>query len=567
MKTLYAINGRTLFLKAAAVLLCLCGMGAQATVYWDRYAAKPDEWFGGPEARKIADNILTWQDAHGSWPKNLDTASKPFSGSRKDIEGTFDNQATTGEMRFLARAYKATQDLRYQEAFLKALDLIIQAQYPTGGWPQSYPPGKDYSRHITFNDGAMVRLMELLEDIASEPAYDFVDASRRQMCRQAFENGVQCILKCQIRVNGKLTVWCAQHDEMDYSPRPARTYELASLSGGESAEILRLLMELDNPSPAVIEAIQAGVQWYESSKIEGIRIALVNGQPTAVSDPQAKPMWARFYEIQTNRPFFCDRDGIPKYDYNQLGLERRKGYAWYGNWGEDVFKNYQKWRQRWEHLMVAEGTKILLIIGDSTVCSWPETDARRGWGQYIQPYFMDAVKVINHARSGRSTKTFIKEGLWSKALAVKPDWVLIQFGHNDSHDPNRPESTNADTDYSDYLRYYIDQSRAAGAIPVLITPMHRRNFDSRGKMKDVLLPYANAMKKVANEKKVALVDLHKSSGELFESLGPAGSEELANQAGDKTHFNQKGAKLMAELVMRDLPNVEPSLKKYIKEQK
>ena len=206
----------------------------------------------------------------------------------------------------------------------------------------------------------------------------------------------------------------------------------------------------------------------------------------------------------------------------------------------------------------------LVIVGDSTVCNWPAADSRRGWGMFIQDYFKPALQVINLAKSGRSTKTFIKEGLWAAALKEKPAYVLIQFGHNDSHDSSKPEATDAATTYKDFLRQYIADCRANGARPVLITPMCRRIFSPDGRLKDALLPYAEAMKAVATEMKVPLVDLHTASAQLFEQLGPTGSEKLANKPTDRTHFNEKGAKEMAALVMQKLPTVEPSLKNYLK---
>lgn len=206
----------------------------------------------------------------------------------------------------------------------------------------------------------------------------------------------------------------------------------------------------------------------------------------------------------------------------------------------------------------------MVIVGDSTVCDYPTNNPARGWGMFIQNYFDDDLKVINLARAGRSTKTFITEGLWARALKEKPDYVLIQFGHNDSHDPSLPEATDANTAYKEYLRQYIDDSRAAGAKPVLVTPMCRRIFAADGKLDDALLPYANAMKEVAAEKKVPLVDLHTTSAKLFEQLGPDGSKKLADKPGDQTHFNGKGAASMAELVMKELPTAEPSLKQHLK---
>jgi lysophospholipase L1-like esterase len=204
----------------------------------------------------------------------------------------------------------------------------------------------------------------------------------------------------------------------------------------------------------------------------------------------------------------------------------------------------------------------IVLVGDSTVCDYPRTGTQRGWGQFIQERFHD-LTVTNLAASGRSTKTFIKEGRWKTALESKPDYVLIQFGHNDSHSPDHPEATNAATDYRDYLRQYIDDSRAIGATPILVTSMVRRTFDAAGNLNDGLAPYSDAMKAVALEKKVAVIDLHASSKALVQKLGPVESATMANKKGDATHFNEKGARAMADLVMQDLPQVAPGLKEYV----
>src|SRR5882724_4460385 len=103
----------------------------------------------------------------------------------------------------------------------------------------------------------------------------------------------------------------------------------------------------------------------------------------------------------------------------------------------------------------------IAVIGDSTVCEYPEDSPNRGWGHFIGEYFRDNVKIVNLAASGRSTKTFIGEGRWAKTLSEKPQFILIQFGHNDSHAKDRPEATDAATDYRDYLRRYVTEARAA----------------------------------------------------------------------------------------------------------
>ena len=311
---------------------------------WKDYARRPAEWYRSPEGRRVTENILSWQSEQGSWPKNQNTAAALFDGDRASLRGTFDNGATTGELRFVARAFQCTGERRGRAAFDRGLDHILKAQYPTGGWPQFHPPGPQYHRHITFNDDTMVRLMELLREAAREPDYDFVEKNRRQAAGNAFDRGIRCILRCQIRVNGQLTAWCAQHDEVDYRPRPGRAYELVSLSGAESASILGLLMSLDRPGPDVIQAVRCGAAWFESVKVTGIRVEMANGERRVVNDPDAPPLWARFYEIESNRPIFCGRDGVKKYQLSEIEAERRNGYAWYGSWGERVAADFARWK-------------------------------------------------------------------------------------------------------------------------------------------------------------------------------------------------------------------------------
>lgn len=318
-----------------------------------QYLRKPDAWYAGDEARKVAASTLSYQTDPGDWPKNIDTTAKPYGEDRAKLKGTFDNGATTDELRFLARMVQATHDNRYRQAFDKGLGHILKAQYAHGGWPQSYPPGKGYPRYITFNDNAMVRLMELLREVYRDELYRFVAAERRQEARGAFDRGIACILRCQIRVDGKLTAWCAQHDEKDFSPRPARAYELVSLSGHESVGVTRLLMSLDSPSPEVIQSVNAAVAWFSAAQLKGIRQearpddkAPRGKNKVVVKDPSAPPLWARFYEIGTNTPIFSDRDGVAKHDPAEIGYERRNGYAWLGDWPRKLIdEEYPAWKK------------------------------------------------------------------------------------------------------------------------------------------------------------------------------------------------------------------------------
>ena len=342
------------FAAQIALVLVALAVDADAASPVGNYLKNSDEWFRGTEAKRITANVLSWQSTHGSWPKNVDT-TKSYVGDPRKLQGTFDNRATTEELRFLGQVIRVTGDTNCIAAFGRGLESILKAQYPTGGWPQYYPPPKDkYHRHITFNDDSMVRLMIFLREVATEAHYDFVHNEQRQAAKLAFDRGIDCILRSQIKVNGKLTAWCAQHDEVDFSPRPARSYELASLSGSESIGIVRLLMSLDKPSPEVVRSIEAAMAWFEAAKIPGIKVieaedrAAPKGKDkTVVKDASAKAMWARFYEIDTNRPFFCGRDGVKKYSLAEIEHERRNGYAWLGYWPETLLvKDYPEWKAK-----------------------------------------------------------------------------------------------------------------------------------------------------------------------------------------------------------------------------
>ena len=194
----------------------------------------------------------------------------------------------------------------------------------------------------------------------------------------------------------------------------------------------------------------------------------------------------------------------------------------------------------------------ICLAGASTVQSYKPGAGIAGWGQTIGAFFDEGVVIDNHAVGGRSTKTFTTEGRWAKLLASRPDYILIHFGHNDSHGPGKPESTDAATDYRDYLRTFIDESKKASAVPILVTPVRRRLFDKDGQPSQELLPYAEAMKIVAAEKEVMVVDLYSLSGDLLQKLGEEGSLDLYRDATDRTHFSEKGAERMASLIAADL---------------
>lgn len=342
----YSATRRALLLGAAAQFLGSASPVSAAGFEWKRYSGRPDEWFRSEEAARIAENILSHQSPEGSWPKNQDSSAMKYVGDPRRLSGTFDNGASLGEIRFLNRSGQATGSEPQRAAVLRGIDVVLKAQYPTGGWPQYYPPPKtSYHRHITFNDGTFSNLMEFVRDLANSTEFSHLDGDRRRRAADAFAHGIGCILKCQIRVKGLATVWCAQHDEITLEPRKGRAYEHASLSGSESAGVARLLMSLQAPSREVVQSVHAAARWFESARLTGIRVERRDGDRIVVADPAAPPLWARFYEIETNRPIFSGRDGIIRFQFSEIEKERRTGYAWYGDWGTQLLKEYDVWKR------------------------------------------------------------------------------------------------------------------------------------------------------------------------------------------------------------------------------
>jgi PelA/Pel-15E family pectate lyase len=354
-------------MRTTGFLICLLSLIAlkaacAAGLTWKECLRQKPEFYTTAEAVRIADNVLLYQRDTGGWPKNIEMAESldeqgkaELAAQKSKTDSTIDNSSTYTQMKYLARMFQAEKQERFKTAFLKGMDYLLAAQYENGGWPQYYPLRKDYSTHITFNDDAMIGAMSLLRDIAQkEPVYVFVDEERRAKAEKAVQKGVACILKCQVRVQGKRTVWCAQHDEKTLEPASARAYEKISLSGGESVNIVRFLMEIKAPSPDIVAAIEGAVGWFEKVQLKGIKVVEkpAPGTPKGkdkevVADPQATPLWARFYEIGSDRPFFCGRDGIIKYSLTEIEYERRNGYAWYTDRPAGLLKkDYPAWKKR-----------------------------------------------------------------------------------------------------------------------------------------------------------------------------------------------------------------------------
>ncbi|MGP4038471.1 pectate lyase [Gracilibacillus sp. D59] len=325
---------------------------------WNEYAEYPIEFeetrFSGDldTAIEKADNLLTWQMEHGGWTKNWPHIyTRPWDGEESRSEwvedgvelGTIDNDATISELQFLAQVYQETKDPKYKESIEKGLDFLFKLQYETGGFAQVYPERGNYSDYVTFNDEAMVNVLELL-DLVAKQRYpfdsDLISEEYVIKSKESIELGVDYILKAQIEVDGKLTAWCAQHDPFTYEPREARSYEHPSISGSESVGIVRYLMSRPQ-TEEINEAVLAALEWFDEVKLENTRY--VSGDPNNeyfVEDPNSTA-WYRFYEIGTNKPIFSGRDGVIKHDIMEIEAERRDGYSWGGHWATQLLEIMQ----------------------------------------------------------------------------------------------------------------------------------------------------------------------------------------------------------------------------------
>lgn len=332
-------------------------------VSWGQVLDQDVSWYGSKQAVFIAENILLHQKENGGWYKNIDMSEhltdaekESLIAEKSDILGTtLDNDAGFIQIEYLAKVYRETAAEDYKNAALAGIDYLLEAQYENGGWPQYYPLRQGYYTHITFNDGAMIQAMSLLLSVAEkDPLYAFAGKSRRKEARKAIDKGLEVILHSQIRVNGQLTAWCAQVDAKDLSPVQARAYELPSISGSESVGIVQYLMQIEDPNKEVIEAIESAVRWFEEVKLENIRLERVENPDLprgfdriVVTDKNAEPLWARFYEIGTNRPIFVGRDSEVRYALHEIEHERRIGYSYLGPYAKELLdRDYPNWKER-----------------------------------------------------------------------------------------------------------------------------------------------------------------------------------------------------------------------------
>jgi len=421
------------FKKQIMLFLCLCSFAVNAQNTYKRWSdviRKSDvAWFANADAKRVAENVLLYQRDIGGWPKNIQMQDELTEKQKKDlialkktaVETTTDNGATCQEMLFMSRMYAQVKDERYRESFLKGLNYLLEAQYANGGWPQFYPLKKGYYTHITYNDDSMVNIMNVIKAVADESDYYSIKPSKEivEECRKSFDKGIDCILKTQYKQNGVLTAWCAQHDEVTLAPANARAFELASLSGYESTKIVLLLMSIDKPSREVVTAVKSAVEWFQKTKITNLEEKRVLNDAGKIVDKKmipatnANPIWARFMDLETNEPFFCDRDGIKKKSLDQIGSERRNGYSWYSDAPEEVLKKFPDWA-------VKNGTKV--GAAEKKIVDYI-TVAQDGSGDFTK--IQDAIYATPAFPYDKVT-IFIKNGIYNEKVRI-PEWNTNVF--------------------------------------------------------------------------------------------------------------------------------------------
>jgi PelA/Pel-15E family pectate lyase len=322
----------------------------------------PLEFFSTPENQKLAEVVMSYQTPTGGWSKAVDYTAGPRqpgthwtsqTGDAWHYCGTFDNRTTTEQLKFLAGVFMATKREDVKAALMKGLEYLFAAQYPNGGWPQNYPVERGYHEAITLNDDAMTHVLEVLHDLAEgDNHFVFADAALRERAQAAFDRGISCYAAMQIRIDGKPSVWCAQHHPLTLEPVKARAKEPPSLSGGESANLVRFLMRSAPVTPQTTAMIESALAWFEAHRIKGTRkIKTAEGKTDYVNDPASTDqLWARFYDLQTQQPIFAGaQDGIVYSTFAEMAAKNKVAYDFFSTRPQELLeKELPRWKKRVE---------------------------------------------------------------------------------------------------------------------------------------------------------------------------------------------------------------------------
>lgn len=320
----------------------------------------------------IADNILIYQRSDGGWPtnKNLiavmtaqEIQQQQALYSKRD--SSFDNRNTYPQIEYLAYAYQQTLDERYKTSVLKGIDFILKQQFKNGGFPHTASTDKPYYQHITFADDVMSGVLSFLRtvnnNLGQHDIFNFIDSARQLDIQKAINKGDELIIALQIKQHNQATIWAGQYHKTTLQPDFGRAYEHPALITWESVSVVRYLMSIPEPSVAIQQAIHHAIQWYKKHGIKNLTLKKLPHAPIQFQyntssydlrseyDTNAKIIWARFYDLQTNQPFMARRDGEKVYQLAEIDRERRTGYDWYGYWPETLLnEDYPNWLNKYK---------------------------------------------------------------------------------------------------------------------------------------------------------------------------------------------------------------------------
>lgn len=334
---------------------------------------KPASYYAGDAARREADTIVSFQTPSGGWGKNQDFTQAPRRKGQMWVPfeeaavshaedfgnpaavhwhyvGTIDNDATFLQLTFLAKviaAAGAADTTAWRASFLKGVDYLLAAELPSGGWPQIWPLEGGYHDALTYNDNAFVNTAILLAQVAAnaEDLYGFVPMATRLKAAAAVKRSEAVLLATQVRVGGKRTIWGQQYDPLTLQPVAARNFEPAALSATESAALLTFLMSDPEPTAAEVAAVHDGIAFLKAVAIKDKAWIKREGGHILADLPGAL-LWARFYDVQTLKPVFGDRDKTIHDTVNDLSQERREGYSWYNTGPAKALKKYESWAKK-----------------------------------------------------------------------------------------------------------------------------------------------------------------------------------------------------------------------------
>ena len=342
----------------------LAGFG-DAIHHWRNVHGDKYPRHAADEVAKIADTILLYQRVDGGWKENEDPARildaetrARFAEEARKSGGSFDNRNIYTQLDYLATAWAITGDARYRDGSLRGLEFTLAQQIPScGGWPHTVPASQSYHPHITIADDVTAGVLGTLRKVLDDRArYGFVDAATVARVRDAVTRGDACLLRLQVRQGDRLAGWAGQYDATTLQPVQGRKFELPSITGQETVGVVRYLMSIPSPSPAVIAAVDGAVDWLRRVELKGWRIETFDAPPEQfryhasdkdrrlVADPEAST-WARFHDLADNSAVLADREGRRLARFDQVTRERRTGYEWYGSWPRALLKSeYPRWR-------------------------------------------------------------------------------------------------------------------------------------------------------------------------------------------------------------------------------